>query len=69
MPGSAAVKNQPANAGDSGSILESEGSSAEGDGIPPPAPPPSILAWEIPWTEEPGGATVHEVTKNLDLTE
>ena len=19
----------------------------------------SILAWEIPWTEEPGGATVH----------
>ena len=22
------------------------------------------LAWEIPWTEEPGGATVHEVTKS-----
>ena len=21
----------------------------------------SILAWEIPWTEEPGGATVHGV--------
>ena len=21
-----------------------------------------ILSWEIPWTEEPGGATVHEVT-------
>ena len=24
----------------------------------------SILAWKIPWTEEPGGATVHGVTKN-----
>ena len=26
----------------------------------------SILAWEIPWTEEPGGrATVHEVTERV----
>ena len=25
----------------------------------------SILAWEILWTEEPGGATVHGVTKNV----
>ena len=24
----------------------------------------SILAWEIPWTEEPGWAIVHEVTKS-----
>ena len=24
----------------------------------------SILAWEIQWTEEPGGATVHGVTKS-----
>ena len=24
----------------------------------------SILAWRIPWTEEPGGNTVHEVTKS-----
>ena len=23
----------------------------------------SILAWEIPWTEEPGGATVHVVIR------
>ena len=23
----------------------------------------SILAWKIPWTEEPGGATLHGVTK------
>ena len=24
----------------------------------------SILAWETPWTEEPGWATVHGVPKN-----
>ena len=24
----------------------------------------SILAWRIPWAEEPGGATVHGVTKS-----
>ena len=24
----------------------------------------SILAWEIPWTEEPGGATVHRIVKS-----
>ena len=28
----------------------------------------SILAWRIPWTEEPGGATVHGVIKS-DMTE
>ena len=28
----------------------------------------SILAWEIPWIEEPGRATVHEVTKELDTS-
>ena len=25
----------------------------------------SILAWEIPWTEEPGEVTVHGVTKRV----
>ena len=24
----------------------------------------SVLAWEIPWTEEPGGATVQGVAKS-----
>ena len=24
----------------------------------------SIFAWRIPWTEEPGGATVHRVTRS-----
>ena len=28
----------------------------------------SILAWRIPWTEEPGGATVHGLTES-DRTE
>ena len=31
---------------------------------------PSILAWEIPWTKEPGGwATVHVVAKQLNTTQ
>ena len=29
----------------------------------------SILAWEIPWIEEPGGAIVHGVTEELVMTE
>ena len=29
----------------------------------------SVLAWRTPWTEEPGGATVHRVAKELDTTE
>ena len=28
----------------------------------------SILTWEIPWTEDPGGLQVHEVSKVLDMT-
>ena len=28
----------------------------------------SILVWEISWTEEPGRAAVHGVTKESDLT-
>ena len=24
----------------------------------------SVLAWRIPWTEEPGGATVHRVANS-----
>ena len=46
-------KNPPANAGDSGdegSIPGSGRSSGEGNGNHS-----SILAWRIPWTEEPGG--------------
>ena len=29
----------------------------------------SILAWEIPWTEEPGGLQFHSVSRESDTTE
>ena len=29
----------------------------------------SILAWEIPWTEEPSGAIVHGITEESDVTQ
>ena len=47
------VKNLPTNAGDTGdvgSIAGLERSPGEGNGNHS-----SILAWKIPWTEEPGG--------------
>ena len=50
--GGARVKNLSANAGDirdAGSILGSGRFPGRGHGNPP-----SILAWGIPWTEEPG---------------
>ena len=56
FPGGSAVKNLPAMQEirvDTGSVLEKE-----------IATHTSILAWEIPWTQEPGGATVHGVTKS-----
>ena len=43
------VKNPPANAGDPGWIPGSGRSPEEGNGNPS-----SVLAWRIPWTEEPG---------------
>ena len=49
FPGRAEVKNPPANAGDSGSILRSEDPLEKGM-----ATLSSILAWKIPWSEEPG---------------
>ena len=42
--------SSPASAGDVGSILGREDPLEKGA-----APDSSILAWEIPWTEEPGG--------------
>ena len=44
------VKNLPANEGDAGLIPGSENPLEEEMAINS-----SILAWEIPWTEEPGG--------------
>ena len=45
------VKNRPANTGDLGSIP----GSGRSPSVEEMAPHSSILAWEIPWTEEPGG--------------
>ena len=49
IPRGSVVKNLPANAGDSSSIPGSGRSPGEGNGNHS-----SILAWKIPWTEEPG---------------
>ena len=62
-----AVKNPPANAGDvrdQGLIPSWEDPLKEGM-----ESHSSILAWRIPWTEEPVGATNHGVAKELDMTE
>ena len=48
------VKNLPANAGDVVSILGSERSHGEGS-EKEKGTHSSILSWEIPWAEEPGG--------------
>ena len=50
FPSGSMVKNLPANAGDRGLIPGSGRSTGE-----EMVTYFSILAWEIPWTEEPGG--------------
>ena len=50
FPGDSVVKNPPANVGRSGSSLDQEDPLEEGM-----ATHSSIIAWEIPWTEKPGG--------------
>ena len=50
FPGGSLVKNLQANAGDVGSILGQDDPLEEET-----ATQSSILAWEIPWTEEPSG--------------
>ena len=55
FPGCSVVKNPPANSGDVGSIFLLKKEMATHS---------SILAWEIPWTEEPGGVTFHRVAKS-----
>ena len=53
------VKNLSANAGDTGSLPGSERSPGEENGKKKKekkmATHTSMLPWEIPWTEEPGG--------------
>ena len=53
FPGGTVVKNLPAHTGDLGDI-----DSTPGTGRPPlweMTTHSNILAWEIPWTEDPGG--------------
>ena len=59
FPDGSVVQNPPANAGDKGSISGS-GRSLEKE----MATHSNILAWRIPWTEEPGWAIVHRVPKS-----
>ena len=61
FPAGSVVKNLPANAGEVGSIPRLGRFPQEKE----MATHSSILAWEIPWTEEPE-TIVHEVTKELD---
>ena len=61
------VKNPPASAGDlrdMGSILAQEDPLEEET-----ATPSSILAWDIPWTEQPGGSYRPGGAKESDTTE
>ena len=50
FPGGSDCKESACNVGDLGSIPGSGSSPGEGHG-----PYSTILAWRIPWTEEPGG--------------
>ena len=50
FPGGSVVKNSAGNAGNLGSIPGWGRSPGEGN-----AAHSSILAWRLPWTEEPGG--------------
>ena len=59
FPGGSDGKESACNAGILGSIPGSGRSPAEGN-----ATHSSILAWEIPWTEEPGGLQSMGSTKS-----
>ena len=56
-------KESACNAGDTSSIPGLGRSPGEGNGNPL-----SILAWEIPWTENPGRLQAMWVTEESDLT-
>ena len=58
IPGGLVVENPPANAGDVGSIPGLGKSPGKGNGNS------SILAWKVPWTEEPGGLQSMESQKS-----
>ena len=55
FPGGLAVKKLPANAGDAEDVSLTPGSGRVPGSSLEMATNSSILTWEIPWTEEPGG--------------
>ena len=60
FPGASVLKNLPANVGDVGDAIPgSRKSPGERN-----AAHPSILIWEIPWTEEPGWLQFMEYLKS-----
>ena len=52
LPGGSVLKNPPANTGDAGSVPSLGREDPLGKEM---ATHSSMFAWEIPWTEEPGG--------------
>ena len=61
FPGISAITNPPTKAGDAGSIPRSARSSGEGTHS-------SILTWDMPRTEAPGGLLSMGFLKKLDTT-
>ena len=61
FPGGSDGEESPCNAGDPGLILGREDPLEEGM-----ATHSNILAWRIPWTEEPGGLLVHRIANRHD---
>ena len=61
FPGGTSVKNPPADAGNAGDVglISGSGRSLEEE----MATHSSILAWKIPWTEEPGGPQSMELQR------
>ena len=59
FPGGSVVKNPPANARDPG-LIPGLGRSPEEEMVTPSG----ILAWEIPWREEPRQVTAHGVARS-----
>ena len=58
------VKNLPASAGDArdAGLIPGCGRSPGEEN----SDPLQYFGWEVPWTEEPGGTTVHRIAKESD---
>ena len=63
IPGGSVVKNLPANAGDKGLTPGLGRPPGEGNGKPL-----QYLAWDIPWTEKPGGLHLMQLQIESETT-